>query len=51
MSLNANNTTYKTYEEYRDYFLYGLINDLKELCPDIDIDDNSEYSSSNVVIV
>ena len=35
MSLNANNVKFKTYEEYRDFFLDGVISDLKELYSNI----------------
>ena len=39
MSFNTNNVKFKTYEEYRDFFIDGLIKDLREICPEINEND------------
>lgn len=35
ISFNTKNVQFKTYEEYRDYFIEGLIEDMQELCPEV----------------
>ena len=45
MSLNVRNLKLNTYEDYRNYFIDGLISDLKEICPDLDINTNEPLSS------
>ena len=39
ISFNTKNVQAKTYEQYRDYFINGLIEDMREICPDINSKD------------
>ena len=45
MSFNTKNLKLNTYEDYRNYFIDGLLGDLKEIYPDVDIDTNKPLSS------
>ena len=36
MSFNTKNVKFKSYEEYRDFFIDGLVEDMKGICPNID---------------
>ena len=44
MSFNTKSLKFKTYEAYRNYFIDGLVSDLKELCPDVNINENDPIS-------
>ena len=39
MSFNAGSSKFKTYDEYMDFFIDGLIKDLKDICSEIDEND------------
>ena len=39
MSLNDQNVQLKTYDKYRDFFIDGLVKDLKDICPEINESD------------